>query len=48
VKPSTDPRMQAVFLLLDIEEDETIMKRRATFKGHRQLQRVIRYLIESE
>lgn len=42
-----DPRMQAAFLCLDIQEDETVMKGRARFKGNAQLQRIIEYLINT-
>lgn len=44
----TNPRKQTVFLMLDIQENETVMKGRKTFKGNAQLQRVIEYLIETE
>lgn len=43
----TDPRMQAAFLCLDIEENETVMKGRKRFAGLAQLQRIIKYLLES-
>lgn len=42
-----DPRIQAAFLCLDIQENETVMKGRARFKGAAQLQRIIEYLIET-
>lgn len=45
---TTDPRMQAVFLCLDIQERETLLKWRKTFKGNAQLQSVIEYLVEPE
>lgn len=45
---STDPRQQTISLLLDIEEDNTIMLNRKRFAGLAQLQRIIRYLVESE
>lgn len=41
-------RMQTVFRLLDIQENETVMKGRKTFKGNAQLQRVIEYLINTD
>ena len=40
--------MQAAFLCLDIQENETVMKGRARFKGNAILQRIIEYLINSE
>lgn len=42
-----DPRLQAAFLCLDIQENETVMKGRARFRGAAQLQRIIEYLIET-
>lgn len=43
----TNPRIQAAFLCLDIQEDHSVMKGRKTFKGNAQLQRIIEYLINS-
>lgn len=45
-KPS-DPRMQAAFLCMNIQENETVMKGRKTFKGNAKLQRIIEYLINT-
>lgn len=42
-----DPRMQAAFLCMDVEENETVMKRLKRFAGLAQLQRIIRYLVET-
>lgn len=44
----TCPREQAIFLLLDIQENETVMKGRKTFKGNAKLQRIIEYLTKEE
>ena len=44
----TDPRQQAISLLMDIEEDNTIMPGRKWFAGLAQLQRIIRYLVEND
>jgi hypothetical protein len=41
-------RMQAAFLILDIIENESVMKGRKTFRGMAQLERVYAYLIETE
>lgn len=43
-----DARLQAAFICMEIQEDETIMKGRSTFKGYAQLQRVIEYLVNTE
>lgn len=43
----TDPRMQAAFICMDIQENEGVMKGRKTFKGNAQLQRIIEYLINT-
>ena len=48
MKVLTDPRMQAAFLLMDIQENETVMKNRATFAGNAQLQRIIEYLVNTD
>lgn len=45
-KPS-DPQMQAAFLCMNIQENETVMKGRKTFKGNAKLQRIIEYLINT-
>jgi hypothetical protein len=43
-----DPRLLAVFLLLEIQENETVMKGRKTFKGNAKLQRIIEYLANTD
>lgn len=43
----TNPRMQAAFLCMDIQENESIIKGRKRFKGYAQLQRIIEYLINT-
>jgi hypothetical protein len=45
---TTNPRLQAAFLLMDIQENETIMKGKKTFKGNAQLQRIIEYLVNND
>lgn len=44
----TDPRMQAIFICLDVMENETVIKGRKRFKGMAQLQRVIEYLANTD
>ncbi len=43
----TCPRQQTISMLLDIEEDNTIMLGRKRFAGLAQLQRIIQYLVET-
>jgi hypothetical protein len=43
-----DTRLQAAFLCMDIQENETIMKGKKTFKGNAQLQRIIEYLVNTD
>jgi hypothetical protein len=46
-KPS-DPRMQALFICLNVMENQTVMKGRKRFKGMAQLQRIIEYLANTD
>lgn len=39
------PRLQSAFLLMEIQENETVMKGRKIFKGYAKLQRIIEYLV---
>ena len=45
---TTDARQKAISLLLDIEENETVMRGRSSFEGSAQLKRVIRYLVDND
>ena len=44
----TDGRQAAISLLLDIEENETVVSGRSSFAGLAQLKRVIRYLVDND